>query len=125
MTGSLTYAEWKVMEALWGKEPQTLSEVIASMGDTMDWSYTTYSSYLRKLCEKGFVGFEARGRDKFYYALVEEKQCIRVESRYILKKIGKGSKKALLVNMIEEGGLSPEDHADLQKLLDKLSKGSE
>lgn len=95
------------------------------MGDTMDWSYTTYSSYLRKLCEKGFVGFEARGRDKFYYALVEEKQCIRVESRNILKKIGKGSKKALLVNMIEEGGLSPEDHADLQKLLDKLSKGSE
>lgn len=125
MTGSLTYAEWKVMEALWGKEPQTLSEVIASMGDTMDWSYTTYSSYLRKLCEKGFVGFEARGRYKFYYALVEEKQCIRVESRNILKKIGKGSKKALLVNMIEEGGLSPEDHADLQKLLDKLSKGSE
>ena len=91
----------------------------------MDWSYTTYSSYLRKLCEKGFVGFEARGRDKFYYALVEEKQCIRAESRNTLKKIGEGSKKALLVNMIEEGGLSSEDHAELQKLLDRLSKGSE
>ena len=53
---SLTYPEWAVMTALWGKEPQTLSEVIRTMGDKMGWSYRTYASYLNKLCEKGACG---------------------------------------------------------------------
>ena len=51
-------------------DPQPLSGVIEAMGGTVAWSYCTYASYLKKLCDKGFVGFEAKGRDKFYYPLV-------------------------------------------------------
>ena len=61
MKESLTYPEWMVMSALWDKPSQALSGVIESMGEKMDWSYRTYASYLRKLCEKGLVGFEAKG----------------------------------------------------------------
>ncbi len=125
MKDTLTYPEWTVMSALWEKPPQTLSEVIEAMGDTMDWSYRTYASYLNKLCEKGLVGFEARGRDKFYYPLVKKERCIRAESRSLLKKVSEKSAKELLVCMIEESGLSPEDHAELKDLLDELAKGSD
>ncbi|MDD5017665.1 MAG: BlaI/MecI/CopY family transcriptional regulator [Eubacteriales bacterium] len=125
MKDTLTYAEWMVMSALWGKPPQTLSGAIEAMGDTMDWSYRTYASYLRKLCEKGLVGFEAKGRDKFYYPLVEKAQCIRAESRHMIRKVSEKSAKELLVCMIEESGLSPEEHQELKKLLDELTKGSD
>jgi BlaI family transcriptional regulator, penicillinase repressor len=122
---SLTYPEWMVMSALWGKEPQTLSEVINTMGDIMGWSYRTYASYLNKLCEKGLAGFEARGRDKFYFAAADREECIRAESRSLLRKVSVRSAKELLICMIEESGLSPKDHAELKILLDELSKGSD
>ena len=123
MKETLTYSEWAVMEALWDKPPQTLSEVIATMGGKMGWRYRTYASYLRKLCEKGLAGFEAKGRDKFYYALADKHACIRAEGRGLLQKVSEGSAKELLVCMIEESGLDPEEHAELSKLLGRLSKG--
>ncbi len=123
MKDTLTAPEWAVMSALWGKPPQTLSEVIAAMGDAMDWNYRTYASYLRKLAEKGFVGVETRGRDNFYYALTDKEDCIRAESRGLLRKVSEKSAKELLVCMIEESGLSVKDHEELKKLLDELSKG--
>ena len=125
MKDTLTYPEWMVMSALWGKKPQTLSEVIAAMGESMDWNYRTYASYLRKLCEKGFAGVETRGRDNFYYPLVEKAECIRAESRDLLRKVSERSAKALLVCMIEESGLSPQDHEELKRLLDELAKGGD
>lgn len=120
MTETLTYSEWMVMNALWGKNPQPLSGVIEAMGETVDWSYRTYASYLKKLCDKGFVGFEAKGRDKFYYPLVPREDCIRAESRSLLKKVSARSKKDLLVCMIEESGLSSSDQAELRSLIEHL-----
>lgn len=125
MKESLTYPEWMVMSALWDRPPQTLSGVIESMGKKMDWSYRTYASYLRKLCEKGIVGFEVKGRDEFYYALADREQCMRAESRSLIKKVSEKSAKELLVCMIEESGLTPVEHQELKKLLDELSKGSD
>ena len=120
MTETLTYSEWMVMNALWGRDPQPLSGVIEAMGETVDWSYRTYASYLKKLCDKGFVGFEAKGRDKFYYPLVPREDCIRAESRSLLKKVSARSKKDLLVCMIEESGLSSSDQAELRSLIEHL-----
>lgn len=123
MKETLTYPEWAVMEALWGRPPQTLSEVIDAMSGKMGWSYRTYASYLRKLCEKGLAGFEAKGRDKFYYAIADKHACIRAEGKGLLQKVSEGSAKELLVCMIEESGLNEEEHAELSSLLSRLSKG--
>ncbi len=125
MKKNLTYAEWMVMSVLWGEKPMSLSEVIRAMGDKMDWSYKTYSTYLRKLCEKGVVEFEARGRDKYYYALADREQCIRAESRSLIEKVSKKGVKEMVICMIEEGDLSPEDHAQLQEMLANLAKESD
>ncbi len=113
MKDTLTNPEWAVLSALWEKHPQTLSGVIKTMKGKMDWNYRTYASYLRKLCEKGYAGFEIQGRDKFYYPLVSRENCIRAESRSLIQKVSKSSAKDLLVCMIRESGLAQEDHAEL------------
>ncbi len=125
MKMTLTGPEWTVMSALWGKEPQTLSEVIRGMGDAVEWSYTTYATYLSKLCKKGFVGFDLKGRDKFYYPLVEMGECIQAESKSIMEKLSTAGAKQLLVCMIREGNLSKEDQNELKTLIEELSEGSE
>ena len=122
MTETLTYSEWMVMNALWGRDPQPLSGVIEAMGGTVAWSYRSYDSYLTKFCDKGFVGSEAKGRDKFYYPLVRREDCIRAESRSLLKKVSSRSRKDLLLCMIEESGLRDEDQAELKTLIDRLGE---
>lgn len=119
---TLTAPEWAVMSALWGKGPQSLSQVIVSMGDSVGWSYTTYATYLSKMVQKGFVGFEARGRDKFYYPLREKDECIEAESRSLLNKLNREGAKKLLICMIREGNLTKEDQAELKALIDDLSR---
>jgi BlaI family penicillinase repressor len=122
MQGTLTKPEWAVMTALWEKSPQTLSGVIETMKGRLSWSYRTYASYLRKLCEKGFVGYETRGRDNCYYPLVKREHCILQESRDLLQKVTEKSTKELLVCLIKESGLAARDQEELAKLLEELAK---
>lgn len=120
---SLSPCEWAVMDALWQKSPQALGGVIETIGKAMDWGYRTYATYLRRLCEKGYVAFTVQGRDKFYYPLVSKQACIRAEGRGLLQKLDAHGAKELMVYMIREGGLKQEDQADLQRLLEELAKG--
>jgi BlaI family penicillinase repressor len=118
----LTTPEWIVMDALWGKEPQVLSEIIESIGDKVDWNYQTYASYLNVLCEKGFAGFKKRGRNKFYYPLVEKDSCIEAESKSILQKMSGDSAEKLLLCMIKNTQLSESGQEKLRALIEELEE---
>lgn len=120
MKNTLTPSEWAVMSALWGREAQPLSGVIAAMKGSTEWSYTTYATYLNKLVKKGYVGFEAKGRDKFYYPLVEMDECIEAEGRSLMDKVSGSGAKKLLVCMIRDSNLTNEDRRELKALIDEL-----
>jgi BlaI family penicillinase repressor len=121
---TLTALEWIVMDTLWGKEPQVLSEIIEAIGDKVNWNYQTYASYLNVLCEKGFAGFKKRGRNKFYFPLVEKDACIEAESKSILKKFSQEGTEKLLLCMIRDTQLSEAGQEKLKALIDELN-GSE
>ena len=121
----LTEPEWMMMNALWGKEPQVLGEIIESIGDRMDWSYNTYFSYMKILCDKGYVGFTTRGRMKFYFALVEKEACIDSEGERLLAKLGDSDAEKLLVCMLKKTRLSKDGQEELRELIEQLAAESE
>lgn len=118
---TLTKPEWAVMSVLWEDSPLYLSELIEKMGDSVSWNYNTYSSYLRKLHEKGHIGFTVQRRDKQYYPITTKSECTQTESRELLQKIQKSTAKEFLVCMIKDSKLSVEDAEELKSLLDELS----
>ena len=118
---TLTTPEWIVMRDLWGREPQVLGEIIETIGDRVDWSYTTYASYMKILSDKGFVGFTTRGRMKFYYAAVDKETCIASEGESILEKLGGSDAEELMLCMIKKTGLSKEGQERMKALIDSLS----
>lgn len=122
MPEALTAAEWTVMDALWRKSPLTHSELIAVLGDSVNWKYTTYGTYLQILCKKGFVQAQRRGRDKLYAPAVSREACIEMEGREILKKVRPDAVKSLVISMLGQAELSGEDHAELQRLFESLSE---
>lgn len=119
---TLTTPEWIVMDTLWGKEPQVLAEIIEAIGDKVNWNYQTYASYLKVLCDKGFAGFNKRGRTKFYSPLVEKDTCIEAESSSILKKMSNDSAEKLLLCMIRNTQLSESGQEKLKALIEELNE---
>ncbi len=118
---ALTTPEWIVMSALWGKEPQILGEIIETIGDRVDWSYTTYASYMKILTDKGFVDFTVRGRMKFYRAAIDKEACLELESKNVLDKIGDSAEDFMLC-MIKTTGLSNEGQRRIKALIEELAE---
>lgn len=122
MQNTLTKAEWAVMSALWKNPNQTISGIIKTVGKELNWKYNTYATYLKRMCEKGWVCFERLGRDKFYYPAVDKSVCILAESRSVLSKIDNHATKEFVMCMIKGGTLDAQDRAELRSLLDELNK---
>lgn len=110
------------MSALWKKPKQTISGVIQAMGGHSEWKYNTYVTYIKRMCDKGLIGYDQLGRDKFYYPLVGQEECILEESKNILQKISGKASKDFLVCMIKGSGLSAQDCEELKELLGSLNK---
>lgn len=122
---TLTGSEWMIMSALWGREPQILSEIIDSLKGKVKWGYPTYSTHLNRLSQKGMIAFRQRGRNKYYYPLVGKDDCIRAESRSIMERLDEEGAKKLLLCMIRETKLSKSDQEELKSLIDTLSDTAE
>lgn len=125
MQRSLSKPEWALMETLWAAPNLTMSGIVTAMGDAFDWKYNTYVTYVKRMGDKGLIGFKRIGRDNFYYPLVEKDECFMEESRHILDKFPSHSAKDLLVHMIRDSELTENDRDELKALLDSLSKEGE
>jgi BlaI family penicillinase repressor len=118
----ISEAEWEVMRLLWTRSPLTANEVVEALSATRSWKPKTIKTLLSRLVKKKAVGFNRKGREYDYCPVVEEAQCIRVESRSFLRRVYGGAVKPMLAAFIENEDLSPDDVRDLKHILDK--KGS-
>ena len=122
MKEALTRQEWIIMETLWKHSPLFLSQIMEEMTAAVNWQKSTFSTYMRKLCDNGYVEFKTVSGNRAYYPAVERSACIESESRYMMSKLSDAGAKMFLTCMIRESGLSDSDKADLQKLIAELSE---
>jgi BlaI family penicillinase repressor len=121
-TPRISDAEWAVMEELWKEHPLTALDVVKRLTPRFAWQDQTIRTMLRRLVDKGAVDYQADGKIYYYQPAVSRAQCVRVESRSFLERVFGGSPKPLLVQMVNEAELTPEDIAELKKLLEKKGK---
>jgi BlaI family penicillinase repressor len=121
MKEALTKQEWIIMETLWSHSPLFLSQIMEEMSAAVNWQKSTFSTYMRKLCDAGYVAYSTISGNRAYCPAVGREECIRSESRYMVSKLTDASAKMFLTCMIKESGLSDDDRAELQKLIAELS----
>ncbi len=121
MKEALSKQEWIIMETLWKSNPLFLSQIMEEMSCAVNWQKSTFSTYMRKLCENGYVDYKTISGNRAYSPAVEREECIRNESRYMMSKMTDASAKMFLTCMIKQTGLSEQEKADLQKLIASLS----
>ena len=119
-------AEWTILRALWGRVPQAMREIIASVQAEQPetgWQYKTYHSYLRIMVEKGLIGCEDKNkRDKLYFPLITREDALKAESETLLSRISTGSMGALVAMMADSGQLSAQDREALKKLAERMER---
>jgi predicted transcriptional regulator len=114
---SFTPREMDVMSVLWSLGSATVAEVKEKISDPL--AYTTVLSVLQTLEEKGYVRHEGEGRAYRYFPLVDWQTAGGSELRRIMRKVFKGSPELLLVQLVEDESLSPEQLRRIQDLLEE------
>lgn len=120
----LSRHEWILMEALWNQSPLFLSEIMEATKSFVDWNPSSYSTYLKRMTDKGWLTYKTISGNRCYSPLLRREECIETESSYILSKMTEDSKRMLLASMIEKSGLTEQDKAELQELITRLGSDS-
>jgi BlaI family penicillinase repressor len=112
-------AEWEVMNVVWDDAPVGAADVVARLSATTDWSEPTIKTLLGRLVKKGALAYEVDGRRYLYRPKVTRARCVRAESRSFVDRVLGGRRSRLLVHMVKETQLSPDEIDELRQLLDE------
>jgi predicted transcriptional regulator len=113
---SFTPREMDVMSVLWSLGSATVAEVKDRITDPL--AYTTVLSVLQTLEEKGYVRHEGEGRAYRYFPLVDWRTAGGSELKRLLRKVFKGSPELLLVQLVQDESLSPDQLRRIQDLVE-------
>lgn len=129
MDRKLLDAEWIILRAMWGREPQTMGEIIAAVQkeqSEIGWQYKTYHSYLRIMLEKGLICCKEKNlRDKLYYPAISREEALKAESETLLARISSSSMGALVAAMVQNASISDKDKQALQEIAERLEQAKE
>jgi BlaI family penicillinase repressor len=117
-TPRISEAEWEVMKVLWEKSPLTANEIVETLSKGTRWQRETIRTLINRLVLKKAVGFEKEGRQHHYYPKVAEADCVKTETRSLLRRFRVGAIEPMLAALVEEQHLSAEQIARLKEILD-------
>ena len=113
----LTNSEWYVLDCLWERAPQTLTELVPELQEKVGWAKSTTITTLRRMENKNLVRVEIYGRAKHYFAAVERQRAVRQETRSFLNPVYQGSVGLMVSSMAREKTLTREEIEELYAIL--------
>ncbi len=118
-----TAAELTILNVLWTQGPATVREVHNALPDQKT-GYTTVLKLLQIMLEKGLVKRDSSSRAHIYDSAfqAEDVQTQLVEN--LLTDAFQGSAKNLILRALSVKPSSPEELAEIRKLIDKLDEES-
>ena len=115
---TLTDAEARVMSVLWRKDRATVADVVAVLKRKRPVTYSTVQTILRILEDKGYVSHEKVARAFIYSPRVDERQARRRALKHLLARLFNGSPSLLVLNVLEDDQIEPEELSRLKKLIE-------
>jgi BlaI family penicillinase repressor len=117
----LTRKEEDAMKILWKARKGFIKDLI-ELHPKPKPLYTTFSSVIRILEEKGYVGHKAYGKNHEYYPLIKKEDFRKVFMKDVVANYFGSSYKNVVSFFIDEKKLSTND---LKKLIEIIEKGKE
>lgn len=113
----LTNAEEKVMQILWDIKKGFVRDILEHFREPKP-AYTTVSTIVRILEEKGFVEHMAYGNSHEYYPLIDKSTYTRVMMKGILLNYFGDSLRQMVSFFSHEKGLTASELEELKRIID-------
>lgn len=119
----VTGAELALLQALWDLGAATIRQLVERVyGQDGTAVYATVQKLLERLEAKGFVIRDRRQSVHVFTAAVGRDELIGRRLRAVADALCGGSLTPLLTQLVQDGGLSARNRAELRSLIDQLDK---
>ncbi|HLM98414.1 MAG TPA: BlaI/MecI/CopY family transcriptional regulator [Bryobacteraceae bacterium] len=116
---TLTGAELEIMHVVWGMEQATVRDVYETLRERRKVAYTSVMTVLKILEQKGHLKKKQENRAYVYRPARPRAQVVQSMVRDFVDRVFQGAAKPLLVHLVEDARLSPQDVAEIRRLLRK------
>ena len=118
----ISESEWQVMMVLWKKTPSTARDIVNALSEKTLWKPKTIQTLIMRLVAKNAIRYEKIGRLHHYYPRLSQAECVRAETKTFLRRVYDGGLKPMFAAFLEDEKHSPQDHAELKRLVDAKAK---
>jgi BlaI family transcriptional regulator, penicillinase repressor len=112
----LTEQELEIMKIIWQRRRATVRDVYESLLARRKIAYTTVMTMMRILEDKGYLKKTAEERAYVYQPTQSKSQVIRAMVRDFVNRVFDGSAEPLLVQLMKDERLSPEEVEKIARL---------
>ena len=116
---TLTEAELRIMQVLWRKGPSTVQQILDGLPGPQVLAYNTILTTIRILERKGYAEHAKDGRAHVYTPLVAQEEATRSAVRQLVNRFFRNSHEDLVLNILEDRGMDPEELSRLRRMLEK------
>ena len=118
-----TEAELAILGVLWTRGPSTVRQVNDVLSVTRETGYTTTLKLMQIMAEKGLVSRDESGRTHVYTAKGSQDETQRALVSDLVDRAFGGSAAALVLQALQAGETSPQELAEIQRLIDDYKRG--
>ena len=118
-----TDAELTILQVLWDRGPSTVREVYKILNSRKDVGYTTVLKLMQIMTDKGLVERDENCRPQLYRPRLPRELTERQLIKDLTDRAFGGSAKRLVMQALEAKKASPDELAQIEKLLNKLERG--
>jgi BlaI family transcriptional regulator, penicillinase repressor len=119
-----TDAELAILRVLWSRGPSTVRQVHDSLTEQRATGYTTALKLLQIMTEKGLVARDESDRSHVYCARLTEGETQRQLVDDLLGRAFGGSATKLVMQALSGGKATPEELAEIRRLIDEKHGGT-
>jgi len=119
-----TGAELEILAVLWERGPSTVRDVHTVLSKTKPIGYTTVLKLMQIMAEKGLVRRNEDQRAHLYEARARQDQTQGRLVRDLMDRAFAGSAAQLVMQALSARKASPEELAQIRRLLDEFERGA-
>ncbi|MFL9837132.1 BlaI/MecI/CopY family transcriptional regulator [Flavobacterium sp. ST-75] len=114
----LTKTEEQVMELLWKQEKAFMKDLMDEFPDPKP-APTTLATLLKRMTDKGFVGYKEYGKSREYYPMVKKTDYFSKQVNGIIKNFFNNSASQFASFFTKETNMSTKELEELKAIIDK------
>jgi BlaI family penicillinase repressor len=114
---TLTDQELEIMKIVWERPTVTVRDVYEAILERRKVAYTTVMTMMKILEQKGYLNRKQVDRAYVYRPAQPKSRVVRAMVRDFVNRVFNGSAEPLLVHLIEDRRLTPEEIAEIRRLI--------